>query len=467
MTDACYCVCSAVYISGVVNMANIVKCNACNIVIDELLSYIQNKVSVIDEETLVRLCVSSFTADEIKKSKQLLFDSIPTSLRRISRKKKGKEDRDLADIVNLFKSAEPDGMPVFVARQLEKLPPILFNHLDCTKLLKDILLLKDDIEKVKSTYVTHGQLTDLKSEFLHYRNDSLPPSPVPCVNMKRGACLLNSGSLDLSGLAPAPSVYESPINAEEPVHTEIEKTPQHYRQMVCDGQLPTVFTSGQQQCPVEEIDVQSSLVQQVRPSVHSKSVVRSLCYPASESVLPATSKQHSSSGRRLGQVDIENAEASVHSLVVTKPLEIRSQVKATGAADDEGFQYVCRRKKRIKYRYHGKSGMASDMDCTFKAADKKVPIFITNVHIDTVQDDIVKYIKSKTEDSVSLQRINSTRQKGYVAYKFFVSETKLAMYLDEQLWPRGIIFRRFVNFIDQPSLNRFTSVYGQAKPEYG
>lgn len=87
---------------------NVLKCDKCNIVIDEMLSYIQNKVSVIDEVTLVRICVSSFTGEEIKTSKSLLFDSIPTNLRKIIRKNKGKEERDLSDIINLFKSADPD-----------------------------------------------------------------------------------------------------------------------------------------------------------------------------------------------------------------------------------------------------------------------------------------------------------------------------------------------------------------------
>ncbi|XP_026315752.1 uncharacterized protein LOC113227094 [Hyposmocoma kahamanoa] len=36
-------------------MTAVIKCNTCNIVIDEMLSYIQNKVSVMDEETLVRI----------------------------------------------------------------------------------------------------------------------------------------------------------------------------------------------------------------------------------------------------------------------------------------------------------------------------------------------------------------------------------------------------------------------------
>lgn len=88
------------------------KCTSCNIVIDELLAYVQNKLSVIDEESLIRICVSAFKSDEIKKSKSLLFESLPTDKRKILRKKGGKENRDILDIIVLFKSVDPDIAPV-------------------------------------------------------------------------------------------------------------------------------------------------------------------------------------------------------------------------------------------------------------------------------------------------------------------------------------------------------------------
>ncbi|KAJ8704358.1 hypothetical protein PYW08_013082 [Mythimna loreyi] len=102
-------------------MSRVVKCVSCNVVIDELLSYIQNKISVIDEDTLVRLCTSTFTSEDIENSKTLLYESVSVQKAKIKRKNKGKEQRDLVDIINVFKSVEPDQFPIFVARDLEKL----------------------------------------------------------------------------------------------------------------------------------------------------------------------------------------------------------------------------------------------------------------------------------------------------------------------------------------------------------
>lgn len=102
------------------------------------------------------------------------------------------------DIINVFRSVEPDQFPIFVARDLEKLPPILFDHLDCTKLLKDLLLLQNEIKEIKKEYVTQTQLKDLKTDLLKMQNDSLIPTSLCKLNMKRGGWLLESGPVGLS-----------------------------------------------------------------------------------------------------------------------------------------------------------------------------------------------------------------------------------------------------------------------------
>jgi hypothetical protein len=54
-------------------MSSTVKCVGCNLVIDELLAYLKAKLSKADEETLVKLCTSTFSSEDIKKSHSLLF----------------------------------------------------------------------------------------------------------------------------------------------------------------------------------------------------------------------------------------------------------------------------------------------------------------------------------------------------------------------------------------------------------
>lgn len=64
---------------------------------------------------------------------------------------------------------------------------------------------------------------------------------------------------------------------------------------------------------------------------------------------------------------------------------------------------------------------------------------------ETNESDIVAYICDKTQQNVKLHKIITKRQD-QKSFKFFVSENNLSMFLDERLWPRGIIFRRFINY---------------------
>ncbi|CAG4993579.1 unnamed protein product [Parnassius apollo] len=150
----------------------------------------------MDEESLLRLCSSAFTSAEIQKSKALFFDAIPSDKRKIQRKREGKEKRDLQDIIQLLKTTEPDLIPVFVARELEKLPPITFDHLDCTKLLEDIAKLRFNIACINSTYTPLKQHKELESKVLVMKD--VHPPRMCNVNARLSTWGLDSGPIGMS-----------------------------------------------------------------------------------------------------------------------------------------------------------------------------------------------------------------------------------------------------------------------------
>ncbi|CAG9786006.1 unnamed protein product [Diatraea saccharalis] len=114
-----------------------------HVVISEILAFIRNKLDIIDTESLIRIYVSAFSEEDIECAKKLLFSSVKTKIKFVSRRKQQKE-KDLEDILTVLKTAEPDQIPIFVAYNLQKLPPICFDHFDVTKLLKDTILLRED-----------------------------------------------------------------------------------------------------------------------------------------------------------------------------------------------------------------------------------------------------------------------------------------------------------------------------------
>lgn len=178
------------------NCVNTLKCVNCNLVICEVLAFIQNKLDVMDNESLIRICVSAFSDEDIVAAKKLLFSSLKTKHKFVSRRKQKKE-KDLEDMLTVLKTAEPDQLPVFVAYNLEKLPPVCFDHIDVTKLLKDLVSLQEEIKQIKVNYVTKEDLENKQKKDrmsvnspLSYINSN--------INIRRGGYLLDSGPFGLS-----------------------------------------------------------------------------------------------------------------------------------------------------------------------------------------------------------------------------------------------------------------------------
>lgn len=137
---------------------------------------------------MVRLCVTAFKPEEISTAKSLLFESVKTTRRNVSRKREGKLQRELEDIILLVKEVDPEQLPVFVARDLHKLPPVTFDHLDATRLLRDLIAMKNEIETIKDTYVPVDQFMKLKNEFINLQQTSVVNNfQIDNVNRKRGA----------------------------------------------------------------------------------------------------------------------------------------------------------------------------------------------------------------------------------------------------------------------------------------
>lgn len=51
----------------------------------------------------------------------------------------------MEDIIELLKGMDPEQVPIFVARDLQNYPPVNFDHVDVTRLLKEILVLQKEV----------------------------------------------------------------------------------------------------------------------------------------------------------------------------------------------------------------------------------------------------------------------------------------------------------------------------------
>lgn len=134
---------------------------------------------------------------------------------------------------------------------------------------------------------------------------------------------------------------------------------------------------------------------------------------------------------------------------------------------DEEWKMVQRRK--LRNRFSSNRGKAdTGVNGSFKAADIKATLYISNVAKDVGVCDISKYIASKTNVQFAIEKINMKFQKPYDAYKVFVPQHSLEVFLCDDFWPCGVAYRRFINFRPKVQGKQSDLLKGNCSPKnYG
>ncbi|VVD06026.1 unnamed protein product [Leptidea sinapis] len=165
------------------------------VIINEYLTFIQNKIDLLDELSIVQICATTFTDTEVETGKSILYQSCGDKVRIVHRKGDEKKKRNIRDTIKLLKEVDPDVQPTFVARDLNRLPPVSYDYVDVTRLLKDMTILKTELSEFQTRM--SAELVELRNSFekqLSKRTEenkhttlvhpkSLPRVPVPNTNV--------------------------------------------------------------------------------------------------------------------------------------------------------------------------------------------------------------------------------------------------------------------------------------------
>ncbi|KAM3965437.1 uncharacterized protein ACR2FA_000271 [Aphomia sociella] len=148
------------------------------LIANELLAFIQHAIDTMDEVSIMQICKSNFKEEEICNSKVLLYQTLGKGDRIPSRRRDEKGERSLQDIISLLKETDPDDVPAFVAKQLHKLPPVTFDHVDVTRLLKDITTLKAGLVEVQLRLeASESTICDLRAELVSLKSNDSTSTP--------------------------------------------------------------------------------------------------------------------------------------------------------------------------------------------------------------------------------------------------------------------------------------------------
>ena len=132
------------------------------ITVNELLCFISNKIDIMTQDLLVKLCMDFYAKEVIESAKKLVYSKckalnstimLPRYIKRQGPKKK---QSDVLDIIGLCHEMGCN-LPVFVAQDLSHLPSVSANSFDIASLM-------DDIEDMKIQLLGLADMSRLSRE---------------------------------------------------------------------------------------------------------------------------------------------------------------------------------------------------------------------------------------------------------------------------------------------------------------
>lgn len=364
------------------------------LIANELLAFIQHAIDTMDEISIMQICKSNFKEDEISKGKMLLFQSTGKLDQMPSRRRDG-TDKSVQDIITFMKATDPDDVPTFVAKELHKLPPVTFDHVDVTRLLKDITSLKSSLAQMQCKLETSDTtIQELRAEIVLLRNavSESRSHDEANVNTRRGAQNVSVSSIQSAKLNSSPianNEVDAPCPAAPRVSPRAENTSRE-------------ATSA--------------------PKVAYAAIAAANTTAATLPKQPKRGKQN----RRCESV-------------TTIPVQ---RCPEKPECDEDGFIKVQKKKKKPTSRNQCGTGLTGP-NMLLRPAVPTTLLYVSRLHHTTKVEDIVEYVKVKTNWTLRVVRLEPRQNTNFKSFVVRVPTQHLEKFLKAEFWPKGVIYRRF------------------------
>lgn len=114
---------------------------------------------------------------EVETGRGILYKVCSDGKRNIQRKGEDKKKKCIKDVIKLLKEVDPDCLPTFVARDLGRLPPVSFDHVDVSRLMKDIICMKTELAELKTQFCS--DLKEIRLSVSQTHKDSFEKTATP------------------------------------------------------------------------------------------------------------------------------------------------------------------------------------------------------------------------------------------------------------------------------------------------
>lgn len=373
-----------------------------NLIIDEFLTFVQNKYNKLDELSIVQICSTSFSDGEIEEGKAKLFNALPEDCRGgrlVTRKGEDKSKKNIKDVLKLLKEADHKDHPIFVAQDLDKLPPVTFEHVDVSRLLRDLACMKSELENLRHDAVSKTELTTFETKIT---------SEIASLSSTIRATDNRQNNTPKNHLA-------------ENKYTNLNKK-NHVSKLadLCtDKNTPlSGENSSKSKRPIQLFSSQ--------PQAGASSSANTISEPAF----------HTPTYR---DITLRPSLASLETAAVThRKVEPRTNVNRH---DDSFIRVEYKKNKRPKYNKNmiGMSQKASVLE----VAESTTAVYISRLKKHIQADKIKEHIQSRDVECHSVQLLEQRYRTNFNSFKAVIPTEKLKTFLSVDFWPKGIKYRRF------------------------
>lgn len=353
------------------------------IIINEFLTFVQNKIDKLDNLSIIQICATNFSENDIENGKSELFNALPESGRCLQRKGEDKSKKNIMDVLKVFKETEPSKQPIFVAQDLNKLPPVTFDHIDVTRLLKDLAYMKNEIESIRIDTISKSEMslfeTKIRSDLKDLQS-SFCTKKSPKGKGRKSDCSAGAFTDDTSRHPGVPAQSGR-------AHTQAART-------------------------------HASPSKQVSPPA-----------TAAEPLLPLEPVR-TPSYRDIAMTNMTTSQASQS--------QANSNRKST---HNDSFILVERKKKRAKI----KTNMigTAQKSTMLQVIDELSAVYVSRLRKSITTDNIKEYIRDMGQDCKEVELLQQNRDTDFNSFKITILREKQDVFLGTEFWPSGVKYRLF------------------------
>ncbi|XP_019642693.1 PREDICTED: uncharacterized protein LOC109483976 [Branchiostoma belcheri] len=122
------------------------------IFINDLLCFVVNKMDKMPGDIVTKLCLETYSEEEIEDAKKLTFDTCKPSERFRKRQGTNKSVTNMSDILRVLHSADPLTLPTFASASL-RLPVVELEHTDFSLCFQEIQVIRQEMKVIRATTV--------------------------------------------------------------------------------------------------------------------------------------------------------------------------------------------------------------------------------------------------------------------------------------------------------------------------